>query len=156
MDPYYFLYNPPELPALVADNTRHLGGWSRTVDSGIRLRNSPNSRSEILRQMEKHTSFLVLGTTGMWDRVRLPDNQVGFVASRLTEDITRPLEANIIQTSTPLMQSPDVSASMIELIEAGSGIEVLGQFGNYLYVGTEAGKIGWITVFSESLQVEQD
>ena len=36
------------------------------------------------------------------------------------------------------------------------GIEVLGQFGNYLYVGTEAGKIGWITGFSESLQVEQD
>ena len=86
--------------------------------------------------MEKHTSFLVLGTTGIWDRVRLPDNQVGFVASRLTEDTTRPLEANVIQTSTPLMHSPDVSASMIELIEAGSGIEVLGQFGNYLYVGT--------------------
>ncbi len=156
VDPYYFLYNPPELPTLVADEIQHLGGWSRTVDSGIRLRNSPNSRSEILRQMEKHTSFLVLGTTGIWDRVRLPDNQVGFVASRLTEDTTRPLEASIIQTSTPLMHSPDVSASMIELIEAGSGIEVLGQFGNYLYVGTEAGKIGWITGFSESLQVEQD
>ena len=156
IDPYYFLYNPPGLPTLAADDIQHLGGWSRTVDSGIRLRNSPSSKSDIILQMEKHTSFLVLATTGVWDRVRLPDNQVGFIASRLTEDIEQPLEANIIQVSTPLMHSPDVTASMIELIEAGSGIEVLGHFGNYLYVGTETGTTGWISGFSESLQVEQD
>jgi hypothetical protein len=106
--------------------------------------------------MDKHTSFLVLGTTGTWDRVLMPDNQVGFVASRLTEDIVRPLETSIVEISTPLMRSPTAAASMIELVEAGSGIEVLGQFENYLYVGTRTGAVGWIARISESLQVEQD
>ena len=156
VDPYYFLYTPPGLPVLESDDTQNLGSWSRTIDSGIRLRGSPSSRSDIVRQMEKHTSFLVLGSTGTWDRVLLPDNQVGFVASRLTENTSRPLRTNILEKSTPLMRSPATTAAMIELIEAGSGIEVLGHFGNYLYVGTETGTTGWISGFSESLQVEQD
>jgi murein DD-endopeptidase MepM/ murein hydrolase activator NlpD len=155
VDPYYFLYTPAELPALRAGATRNLGDWSRTIDSGIRLRNSPNSKSAILRQMDKHTSFLILGTTGTWDRVLMPDNQVGFVASRLTEDIVEPLETSLVEVSTPLMRSPTAAASMIELVEAGSGIEVLGQFENYLYVGTRTGAVGWIARISESLQVEQ-
>ena len=156
VDPYYFLHTPPGLPVLKTDNTLGLGGWSRTIDSGIRLRSSPSSRADILRQMEKHTSFLVLGTSGTWDRVLLPDEQVGFVASRLTENIAQPIGTNIVETSTPLIHSPDATASMIELIEAGSGIEILGQFGNYLYVATETGTTGWISGFSESFQVEQD
>ncbi|HIF38337.1 MAG TPA: M23 family peptidase [Gemmatimonadetes bacterium] len=154
VDPYYFLYSPPALSSLPANETQVLGFMSRTTNSGIRLRTSPSQGSQILREMKKNTSFLILATTGSWQRVLLPDDQVGFVASRLTENASIPLRVTQIEYPVRLMSAPNPTAPMIELIGPGSGISVLGNFNSYHYVQTQNGILGWIANEQDLAMVE--
>lgn len=85
VDPYPFL-DPPRrlLPELTAD-VALLGARVRSANDGIRLRASPGRQGEIVRELGPGTPLRVLGASGDWYRVRLPDGSDGFVAARLTE-----------------------------------------------------------------------
>ena len=87
VDPYPFL-DPPrrELPELTADLAL-LGVRVRPVNDGIRLRAAPGRRGEIVRELDPRTRLRVLGASGDWFRVRLPDGSDGFVAARLMERV---------------------------------------------------------------------
>ena len=91
IDPYPFL-DPPrrELPELTAD-LGLLGDRVRPVNDGIRLRAAPGRGGEIVRELDPRTRLQVLGASGDWFRVRLPDGSGGFVAARLME----PVEAEV-------------------------------------------------------------
>ena len=87
VDPYPFL-NPPrrELPELTADPAL-LGVRVSPVNEGIRLRAAPGRRGETVRELNPGTRLQVLGASGDWFRVRLPDGSDGFVAARLMERV---------------------------------------------------------------------
>jgi len=87
IDPWPFL-DPPrtELPELTAD-LELLGVRVRPANDGIRLRASPGRRGEIVRELDPGVRLRVLGASGDWFRVRLPDGSDGFVAARLMERI---------------------------------------------------------------------
>ena len=87
IDPLPFLTPPrSELPELTADLAM-LGDRVRPANDGIRLRASPGRRSEIVRELDPGAPLQVLGASGDWFRVRLPDGSMGFVAARLMEPI---------------------------------------------------------------------
>ncbi|MXW17057.1 MAG: M23 family metallopeptidase [Gemmatimonadetes bacterium] len=87
IDPLPFLSQPRrELPELTADLAM-LGVRVRPMNDGIRLRASPGRRGEIMRELDPGTRLRVLGASGDWFRVRLPDGSDGFVAARLMERI---------------------------------------------------------------------
>lgn len=88
VDPYPFL-DPPrrELPELTADLAL-LGVRVRPANDGVRLRAAPGRGGEIVRELGPGTPLRVLGASGDWFRVRLPDGSGGFVAARLTEPVT--------------------------------------------------------------------
>ncbi|MYH52306.1 MAG: M23 family metallopeptidase [Gemmatimonadetes bacterium] len=87
IDPLPFLSQPRrELPELTADLAL-LGVRVRPMNDGIRLRASPGRRGEIMRELDPGTRLRVLGASGDWFRVRLPDGSDGFVAARLMERI---------------------------------------------------------------------
>ena len=88
VDPWPFL-DPPrgELPELTADLAL-LGVRVRPANDGIRLRAAPGRGGEIVRELGPGTPLHVLGASGDWFRVRLPDGSGGFVAARLTEPVT--------------------------------------------------------------------
>ena len=87
VDPYPFL-DPPrrEFAELTADLAL-LGVRVRPVNDGIRLRAAPGRRGEIVRELDPGTRLQVLGASGDWFRVRLPDGSDGFVAARLMERV---------------------------------------------------------------------
>ncbi|MDE2762903.1 MAG: M23 family metallopeptidase [Gemmatimonadota bacterium] len=87
IDPWPFL-DPPrrELPELTADPAM-LGTRVRSANEGIRLRAAPGRGGEIVRELDPGTPLQVLGASGGWFRVRLPDGSDGFVAARLMEAI---------------------------------------------------------------------
>ena len=87
VDPYPFL-NPlrRELPELTADLAL-LGVRVHPVNDGIRLRAAPGRSGEIVRELDPRTRLRVLGASGDWFRVRLPDGSDGFVAARLMEQV---------------------------------------------------------------------
>ncbi len=84
-DPYPFL-DPPRgsLPEMTADLAL-LGTWVQPGNEGIRLRASPGMRADVLMELDTGASLRVLGASGGWFRVRLPDGQGGYVAARLME-----------------------------------------------------------------------
>ena len=87
IDPLPFLSQPRrELPELTAELAL-LGTHVRPANDGIRLRASPGRRGEIMRELDPGTRLRVLGASGDWFRVRLPDGSDGFVAARLMERI---------------------------------------------------------------------
>lgn len=77
---------PPtgSMAALEVDLTQ-LGRYVRIRDEGTRLRAGPSGRSEVLQEMDDETPMRVLGGSGDWFRVKLPDGAMGFVAARLTQ-----------------------------------------------------------------------
>ena len=87
VDPWPYL-DPPrrELPEMTADLAL-LGVRVRPANEGIRLRASPGRRGEVVRELDPRVRLRVLGASGDWFRVRLPDGSVGFVAARLMERI---------------------------------------------------------------------
>ena len=73
VDPFYYLFEPPQALPDASAPLEHLGAWTRTVSAGIRLRTGPSSRAEIVAELEESTPLRVLAASGSWYRVRLPN-----------------------------------------------------------------------------------
>ncbi|MBT8488945.1 MAG: M23 family metallopeptidase [Gemmatimonadetes bacterium] len=145
IDPAPFL-RPPEgaLAELTAD-LGHLGAWVRLRNDGIRLRAAPGLRSPVLRELEVHTPLRVLGGSGEYFRVRLPDGGQGYVAARLTEPVDEPLTSQIVAAAEIVRVRPATEAPVMARLEEGTEVPVLGRFDGYLYVRSPEGLIGWMS-----------
>ena len=97
-----------------------------------------------MAELEEHTPLRVLAATGSWYRVRLPDGQDGFVAARLTEATNLPLRNQVIANASDLVSGPSLTAPVMESVEAGTGVSVLGSFDGFLYVQSPRGYTGWM------------
>ena len=82
-DPFPFL-EPPRatLPEMTGDLAL-LGARVQPSNEGLRLRASPSTRADVLTELAAGASLRVLGASGDWFRVQLPDGQGGYVAARL-------------------------------------------------------------------------
>ncbi len=99
IDPTPFLAPPRgTLPELTAD-LGQLGAWVRLQNEGTRLRAAPETDAPVLRELEQFTQVRVLGGSGEYFRVRLPDGMNGYVAARLTEPADQPFSTQVA-TST--------------------------------------------------------
>jgi len=87
VDPIPFLAPPTgSLPELTADLDQ-LGGWVRPLEDATRLHAAPGQRADIVREVARDTELRVLGGSGAYFRVALPDGGVGYLAARLTEPV---------------------------------------------------------------------
>ena len=96
VNPDPFIRPPTGSMAALEADLSQLGGYVRLRDDGTRLRSGPSRRSDVLQEMDDETPMRVLGGSGDWFRVKLPDGVVGFVAARLT----RPVEIGRPQVTT--------------------------------------------------------
>ena len=144
VDPYYYLYQPPQTLPDASAPLEHLGEWTRTVNAGIRLRVGPSTRAEVVAELEESTPLRVLAASGSWYRVRLPNGRDGFVAARLTEAVVQPLRSQFVESTSALFSSPSSVAPVMEDVEAGTDVAVLGSYQGYLYVQSPDGSTGWL------------
>lgn len=84
-DPYPFLATPRGTLAEMTADLSMLGSEVQPGNDGIRLRASPAIRGEVLMELDSGASLRVLGASGDWFRVRLPDGGYGYVAARLMD-----------------------------------------------------------------------
>ncbi len=146
VDPFPFLDPPPtDIPELTADVSR-LGTWVRLQNGGIRLRSDPGLGGAILDELEQYTPVRVLGGSGAYFRVRLPDGAQGYVAARLTEPLDEPLTAEASTSSRAVRTAPGEDAPIIGTLGPGDEMTVLGRYGQYLYVRAPTGRGGWVGV----------
>ncbi len=144
VDPFYYLFEPPQTWPDASAPLEHLGSWTRTVGPDIRLRGGPSSRAEVVAELEESTPLRVLAASGSWYRVRLPNGRDGFVAARLTEAVVQPLRNQFVESTSALFSSPSAVAPVMEDVEAGTEVAVLGSYEGFLYVQSSDGSTGWL------------
>jgi murein DD-endopeptidase MepM/ murein hydrolase activator NlpD/SH3-like domain-containing protein len=144
VDPAPFLRGSLGTLAELAVDVGRLGSWVRLRSDGIRLRAAPGTRAPVVREMGRYTPLRVLGGSGDWYRVQLPDGGLGYVAARLTEPADRPLETRTAQLGATVLVQPNEMAPVLTELEAGARVPVLGRFDHYLYVRAPSGQMGWI------------
>jgi murein DD-endopeptidase MepM/ murein hydrolase activator NlpD/SH3-like domain-containing protein len=133
---------PPELeidPALI-------GSWTRVTRTEANLRASASARAPLVAELPRHTAMLVLAGTGEWYRVHLPDGRTGFVLARLLEDANQPVRRQVVDTPSPVWTDPSRTAVAIDSVGAGQPVDVLGRFGEFLYVQAAGGRTGWLAL----------
>lgn len=144
VDPMPFLAEPRRsLTDVVADRDR-LGSWARVVNEGLRLRARAESRAEVVRELPEHTAVRIVGASGDWYRVRLPDGTSGYLSARLTEDVEAPLDEHVAAQEMAARSRPLDSAPVVDMLEAGSTLPVLGSFDDFLLVRAPTGRRAWI------------
>jgi len=144
VDPAPFLRTPSGTLSEMTADLDQLGSWVRLRNDGIRLRAAPGLRSPVLREMTQYTPLRVLGGSGEYFRVLLPDGSQGYVASRLTESADEPLSSQVVASAESVLARPTTTAPVMVHLVVGTEIPVLGRFDGYLYVRSPDGTIGWL------------
>jgi peptidoglycan LD-endopeptidase LytH len=144
VDPMPFLREAPSPPVAVTADPARYGEWARVSVEGGRFRQSPDIGATILDELDRSTPLRVIAGSGDWFRVRLPDGRTGFVAARLTEAIDQPLRRTAMVGDRAIQAAPDPLGPVLAVLQPGSDVGVLGQFGDFLYVQPESGPAGWI------------
>ncbi|MEM7417544.1 MAG: M23 family metallopeptidase [Gemmatimonadota bacterium] len=144
VDPYPFLQQPSGTLAELTADVDDLGEWVRVQTDGIRMRDAPSGNGTVLRELGEHTPARVLGASGAYYRVRLPDGAAGYVAARLTESMSEPVAAQRVATPGPLRTAPTPGAPEVARVASGTDVPVLGRFGTFLLIEAPDGARGWI------------
>lgn len=144
IDPFPYLRRPPgTMPALLAERSV-LGTRVRSQGDGVRVRSGPDDDTDILIDLPRYAPLRVLGGNRDWLRVRLPDGRDGYVAARLTEPGDVPVATVLATQERPATRSPRPGSPLVEVLPAGTDLEVLGMYPGYLLVRSPSGHDAWV------------
>jgi peptidoglycan LD-endopeptidase LytH len=144
VDPWNFLYRSSATPARLTADTSALGGWWRSRSQQVNLREAPSETAPLAARLSQHTPLRVVGATGAWLRVELPDGGGGYIASRLTEPTSQPIVRRRLAAGGEVLDRPSPGAVLLDSLAAGATVPVLARFGSYLMVDSGQGRIGWL------------
>ncbi len=134
LNPYFYVTSVPmEIPELRVSEGL-IGNWARVAREGGALLGSPSPKGASRGTLARATPLRVLGGTGEFVRVSLPDARSGYLSARLIESADRPLERLVIPEERPYLDLPRRDAPSLGLLTAGGDIEVFGAFGEFLFV----------------------
>lgn len=143
VNPYPYLRTPPGRLAELSVDRETYGRWVRVRNEGIRLRQGPSRQAPVALELGEQTPARVLGGSGDWFRVALPDGRQGYVAARLTEPLTQ-VDAVVARGDVPLRTSPRAEAPRVATAPAGAELPVSGRFGDFVLVRADDGRLGWL------------
>ena len=132
---------PAKQPLLSASR---LGDSMRSVATRTLVRTAPMADAPIVQELPRSVAFTVMGGTSDWLRVELPNGSSGYVAISSTESATKPLRRQKLVTTTDLLEAASPAAAIIDTLEAGSSVDVLGVFSEYQLVRWSNQLTGWI------------
>ena len=155
VDPAPFIRPVPRgRPPTISADLHRLGSTMRIRHDGIRLRLAPNTGSPVIRELTEHTPVHVLAASGDYFRVRLPDDVQGYVAARLTEEVSAPLERLTVSGITQTAWiAPTINSHPVAELDRGTEVSILGRFDGYFYALDPVGNPVWLK--TEEFQ-EQD
>ena len=143
-NPYPYLHaNNTPVPAVQVDAAK-IGNWVRVSSKAANVRQQPSTKSNVYRQLAKHTPLFVTGAYASWYRVALPNGSEAYIASNLVEATTKPIKYEKLATATDLLDEASTHAPAKDSLSAGSKVAVLGGFNGYTFVKAENGELGWV------------
>lgn len=133
-------------PAPFAGEEALIGQIVRANRDRTRVRVSPQARSSIVVDLERHTPLTVVAGVGRWYRVSLPDGNTGFVEGRFVEPADQPIRSEVMANGALLRSGPAPTAAPTDSIPAGQHVPVLGAYGQFLFVQAPSGRAGWLAL----------
>ncbi|HAT38507.1 MAG TPA: peptidase M23 [Gemmatimonadetes bacterium] len=146
VDPAPFIRPVPSgRPLTISADLHRLGSTMRSRQDGIRLRVAPNTGSSVIRELAAYTPVHVLAASGDYFRVRLPDDVQGYVAARLTEEVSEPLEHRTVSGITQTAWiNPTSNGHPVAELDRGTEVSILGRFDGYFYALDPVGNPVWL------------
>lgn len=144
IDPFPFVRAGSPAPANITASMERLGTWARVSAKNTILYLSPDKQSAQLIKLARHTPVYVMGGVKDWYKVALPDNRVGYLQAKQTETADKPIRVQKVVSATRILDQPAVEAAFLATAESGSQLPVLASYGEYLYVKTPEGLLGWL------------
>jgi len=83
IDPLPYIRVVGSEPAPILADPAVAGGWVTPQGDGVRVRAAPSTAASIVTFVDEGRALRVLGVTGEWFRVHLPDGSHGFLARRV-------------------------------------------------------------------------
>ena len=142
IDPAPFLAPDENLRGSVVEPAL-LGTRVRTRSGRTPLLAGPLKDSTERRQLEPSTIAHRLGVSGTWHRLLLPDGTVGYVRENAVVAAEPPLRRRPLAEPLAVRDRPLSAAAVMTMLERGTDVEVLGHFGEFDFVRSRDGLVGW-------------
>ncbi|CAN5533873.1 hypothetical protein BH23BAC1_BH23BAC1_30210 [soil metagenome] len=144
VDPAPYVFQSSHKPLDIKVDAEQLGSWMRTTPKSSNLRMSPDTKSEILKLLPRHTPVMLTGGIDSWFRVFLPDGSSGYISSSLVETADKPIRQENPKDRKFVWDTPGPEAIPLADLNENEEIPVLAQFNDFLYVKSPEGILGWI------------
>ena len=143
-DPIHFIQTLDAIVATPLDTSFQPEAY-KVVAQKVNLRSGPGAQHIAIGQLVQETFVKVISQSGDWFRVALPDKKQGFVHKSLIAPIKAGNELFLAEPAVVLSEArPD--AVPVSFLESTKKVEVLARFGDYGYVRTEDGFVGWLLI----------
>ncbi|EMR04751.1 peptidoglycan DD-metalloendopeptidase family protein [Cesiribacter andamanensis] len=109
----------------------------------LNLRSGPGTAEAVLDQLPRDTFVQIIAQAGDWYRISLPDQRQGFVPKRYVSAATSGQPLQVAAPSLLRSQATPQAVPVREL-EENSSVEVLAHFGEFAFVRTAQGVVGWL------------
>jgi murein DD-endopeptidase MepM/ murein hydrolase activator NlpD/SH3-like domain-containing protein len=107
------------------------------------LRSGPGEKHLVLEQLPRDTYVEILGRSGDWYRVVLPDQKQGYISKKLISPIAGG-SATAVPAAAPLLSEARPDAVPVLYFTEENKVEVLAQYKDFRFVRTENGQTGWV------------
>lgn len=92
VNPLPFIDDPSASPDDPSVDPSLIGAWGRVQNAKANIRPLPSTQDPPLTSLTRHAAVRILGATGAWYQIELPDKIRGFVHGSLLEPADQPLE----------------------------------------------------------------
>ena len=146
-DPLPYLARPRGVMPRLPRSSDRIGSWARVAAAadGVALLARPGGASaDPMERLPRDTPVRLIAGSGNWWRVLLPDGRIGWLPTVAAESAEGALRETVLAAGSPVLSEPTPSAPVIEPLEPGTNVSVLGEFSGYLWVRGPGGRPGWV------------
>ena len=144
VDPLPFIDTRRGAPSDITADTSLFGARVRVARPQVVLRASPAATADSARTVPRSAVVTVLGAAGNWLRVRLPGGEAGFLTASAIQRLDAPITVISREAGVVLRERPSPAAVIVDSLDNRTRLSVLGRYGRWLLVATEARREGWI------------
>ena len=143
-DPIHFIQTLEATMASPLDTTFQPEAF-KVVAQKVNLRSGPGAQHVAIGQLVQETFVKIISQSGEWYRIALPDKKQGFVHKSLITPVVTGKELYLTEPAVVLSEAR-ADAVPVSFLESAKKVEVLARFGDYGYVRTEEGLVGWLLI----------
>ncbi len=142
-DPLHYLQQMEEVVDRAPLDTTFQSQVFSVTASQLNLRTGPGQKHEVRRVLKKHDYLKVVGQSGSWYRVVLPDKMQGFLSRSMVKPAEDGADYQLVSSGT-LLSDVFAGAVPVRYLPDTTAVKILARYEQFAFVKTEEGEVGWL------------